>query len=327
MSALTVPSNFGAVSKLFVNQPIEDELSAGVASGYGIISYRGKVWRTKYRGEERDLMRSDGDGPRASIEVVILKSAINKSKIFYKDGYKEGSSESPDCFSANGVTPDVGSKDKQANTCDGCPMNAWGSKVTAAGKPTKACSDSKRVAIVPVEDIDNEVLGGPMLLRIPAASLQDAGAFSQRMAQLGYPLHSIAVRIGFDTKEAFPKFTFGAIRALSDDEAARVMELRNDVRTTRLLSEQVEAQAEALSVQEQTASAFEQPPQPKPAPAPAIAAPVPAHDPETGEIVDAAPKRDYKKKPAPAPAPAPVEEAAPSSFDDELDAQLNDLLK
>lgn len=320
MTAL-IPQNFGAVSKVFANQPIQDELSAGVQTGYGIISYRGKVWRTKYRGEERDLMRSDGDGPRASIEVVILKSSLSKSKIFYKDGYKEGSSESPDCFSANGVTPDLSAKAKQANSCDACPMNAWGSKVTAAGKPTKACSDSKRIAIVPVEDIENETLGGPMLLRVPAASLQDAAGFSQKMAALGYPLHSIAVRIAFDVKEAFPKFMFSAIRTLTDDEAQRVLTLRDDQRTARVLSEAVDMQEEApapVSI----ASVFEQPPQ--------VAAPAtPPHDPVTGEITQVAqPKRDYKKKPAPtpAPAPAPVEAAAPTSFDDELDAQLNSLL-
>jgi hypothetical protein len=317
MSAL-IPQNFGAVSKVFANQPIQDELSAGVQTGYGIISYRGKVWRTKYRGEERDLMRADGDGPRASIEVVILKSSINKSKIYYKDGYKEGSSESPDCFSTNGVTPDLSAKVKQANSCAACPMNAWGAKVTAAGKPTKACSDSKRMAIVPVEDIENETLGGPMLLRVPAASLQDGAGFSQKMAGLGYPLQSIAVRIGFDVKEAYPKFVFGAIRTLTDDEAQRVLKLRDDPRTLRVLSEEIELQSDAQPAQIE--SAFEQPP---------AAAPVPPHDPVTGEIEQAAqPKREYKKKPAPTPtpAPAPVEAAAPSSFDDELDAQLNSLL-
>jgi hypothetical protein len=315
-----IPVNFGPVSKVFANQPVEDELSAGVSSGYGIISYRGKVWRTKYRGEERDLMRADGDGPRASIEVVILKSSMNKSKIFYKDGYKEGSSESPDCFSANGMTPDISSKNKQANTCDACPMNAWGSRVTSAGKPGKACSDSKRIAIVPLEDLENEAFGGPMLLRVPAASLQDAAGFSQKMAQIGYPLQGIAVRISFDTKEAFPKFVFSAIRPLTDDEAQRVLDLRNDPRTMRVLSETVEASAEPVQVAA-PANVFEQPPQvaaPKPAPAPA-------------PVVEAeveAPKRNYKKTAAPAPAPVVVEEAAPTatSFDDELDAQLNSLL-
>ena len=105
------------------------------------------------------------------------------------------------------------------------------------------------------------------------------------------------------------------------------MELRDDPRVVRILSETSEARPDAPPA---PAMVFEQPPQPKPAPAPA-AAPVPAHDAETGEITEAAPqKREYKKKPAaPAPAPEPIEGAAPTatSFDDALDAQLDQLLR
>jgi hypothetical protein len=69
-----------------------------------------------------------------------------------------------------------------------------------------------------------------------------------------------------------------------------------------------------------------------------VAAPVapalPPHDPVTGEVTEAAPaKREYKKRVAPAPAPvappAPVVEEEMgngSDIEDELDAQLNDLL-
>lgn len=310
-----IPVNFGPLANVFANQKVEDELSAGISASYGVLSYRGKVWRTKYRGEERDLMREDGDGPRASIEVVILKSSVAKSKIFYKDGYKEGSSESPDCFSTNGVTPDPLVKVKQANSCDACPMNAWGSHITPAGKPSKKCSDSKRIAVVPLSDMGNEAFGGPMLLRIPAGSLQEAASFSQKMAQLGYPLHSIGVRIGFDVKEAFPKLMFSAIRPLSEAEAGLAVSLRDDPRTMRVLSEMQEAHSDAPAAP-QVQSVFEQP-------AP-VTAPLPVK-----AVEEAAPaqKRDYKKK-APAPTPAAPEENAStdSSFDDELDAQLNALL-
>jgi hypothetical protein len=340
-----IPSNFGAVSTRFAAHKPEDDLSAGVSSGFGIISYRGKVWRTKFRGEETSLMREDGDGPRASIEVVILKAANHLAKIFYKDGYKEGSTESPDCFSTNGLTPDINSKAKQANTCANCPMNAWGSRITPAGKPGKACSDSKRTVVVPLGDMENEVFGGPMLLRIPAASLQDLAQYGQKMGALGYPYYAIGTRISFDVKEAFPKFVFSAIRPLTDAEADRVLELREDPRVNRILSE-AEVTPEQANPAE-VASAFEQPstgtarstgnggasfdksPKTSSEPVKRAAPAAVAHDPETGEVKAEAPKRDYKKKPAPVAAPVPEEEEdAPTatSFDDELDAQLDGLL-
>jgi len=166
MSNITIPNQFGAVSTVFANANVNNDLAAGVVSGFGIISYRGKVWRTKYRGEERDLMRADGDGPRSSIEVVILKASGNLAKIFYESGYVEGSTAQPDCWSSNGVTPDANAPNKQHSACATCKQNAFGSRITPAGKQGKACSDSKRLAIVPLEDIDNEVFGGPLLHRL-----------------------------------------------------------------------------------------------------------------------------------------------------------------
>ena len=135
---------------------------------------------------------------------------------------------------------------------------------------------------------------------------------------------ALPIWIAFDTKEAYPKFVFSAIRPLTDAEADQVLALRNDPRVTRILAEIGEGSTSTmLAVTQQ--SVFEQPP----------------HDPDTGEIKSSAPapapapapaaKREYKKKaaaPAPAPTPAAEPEAAPSgtSFDDEFDAMLENLL-
>jgi hypothetical protein len=322
-----VPKNFGPLSNRFRNAQLENDLAGGVATSYGIVGYRGKVWSIRHRGDERQLLREDGDGPRGSIEVVIVKANAHLSKIWYENGYVEGSAAAPDCFSNNGITPDASSAKKQSNTCATCPMNAWGSRITPAGKAGKACSDSKRIAVVPLADLNNEVYGGPMLLRVPAASLNDLAAYGTKMQQIGYPYQAIGTRIAFDPAESYPKFVFSAIRPLSDDEADVVLSLAHGPQVARVLSEEQASAGPALPPPD-PASVFEQPPAPKPAPAPG-AAPLPAHDPETGEIqqeAKPAAKRTYKKTPAPAPAPEPVSVAAPSSFEDELDAQLNGLL-
>ena len=47
-----VPTNFGPISGRFSNTPKEDDLSAGVQTGFGIVGYKGKVWSTRYRGSE-----------------------------------------------------------------------------------------------------------------------------------------------------------------------------------------------------------------------------------------------------------------------------------
>jgi hypothetical protein len=321
-----IPVNFGALPAEYAAEArAESELGAGVSSGFAVLSYRNGRWHTKYRGEEKLLTNDQGD-PRLSIEVVIIKAASAVAKTFYKDGYKEGSAEAPDCASTNGVTPDIGVKAKQCNTCAACPNNAWGSRVTSSGKAGKACSDNKRAVVVPLGDLENELLGGPMMLRIPAASLNEAASYETRMKALGFPVHMIGTRVSFDTSVNYPKMLFREIRALAKWEIDRIKEYRNDPRVIRILSE---GDGVATPI---AGPNFEQPaPAPKPKPAHVAAAPLPAHDPETGEVtpeVTPAPRRAPAKKPEPAPVAAAPEETASTgtSFDDELDAQMEALM-
>ena len=94
---ITIPQGFGAVSTVFSGAAgTNDELGAGVASSYGIVGYKGKVWSIRHQGNEQILMRDDGDGPRNSIEVILIKASPAISKIFYKQGYVDGSNASPD---------------------------------------------------------------------------------------------------------------------------------------------------------------------------------------------------------------------------------------
>jgi len=240
-----IPASFGAVSNKFASTPVADDLSSGIQSSFGLIGYKGKVWSVRYRGDETPLMREDGDGPRNSIEVVILQAAKTVSKIWYKDGYVEGSNAAPDCFSNNGVVPEVSSKLKQCETCAACPMNQWGSRITPAGKQGKACSDSKRLAVVPEQDMLNEAHGGPMLLRVPAASLQDIAMYGQKMQQMGFPYYAVVTKISFDPNEAFPKFIFTGVRPLNDAEADVVLAHREGHQVERILSESEFAVAQA----------------------------------------------------------------------------------
>lgn len=259
---IIIPQGFGAVANAFASTPVEDDLSAGIQASFGIVGYKGKVWSIRYRGDETQLMREDGDGPKSSINVVIVKSSKHISKIFYKDGYVEGSTAAPDCFSNNGVVPDPASTAKQCDTCALCPHNAWGSRITPAGKPGKACSDSKRIAVVPENDLANEAFGGPMLLRVPAASLQDLAAYGQKMQQLGYPYFSIVTKISFDPAESYPKFKFSAVTPLKDKDANIILPMRDGASTERILNESEYAEPAPVQTHaEQVASAFEQPPE------------------------------------------------------------------
>lgn len=320
---VSLPKGFGAVSSVFGGAAAtNDELGAGVASSYGVMGYKGKVWSTRYQGVETPLMREDGDGARGSIEVVIVKAAAPISKIYYKGGYTEGSTAAPDCWSANGQTPDGSVQNKVHATCADCPMNAWGSRVTEAGKQGKACADSRRIAVVPVADIDNELFGGPMLLRVPAASLKDLKAYGDLLNNYQYPYYAVATRISFDPKEAYPKFVFSAIRPLNDGEARKIMALRDDKRVSTVLNETADQRvsAAAPATASVPASPFE-----TPAEAPKLSeqakATAPAVDPEAEAKKAAAAER--KRKAAEAAAEAARLAALAAAEDEDEDAIID----
>lgn len=354
MNDLTInPSSFGAVPSVFAgHRNVADELAAGVNGGFGHIGYKGKAWAIRYNGNEQLLMRDDGDGPRNSIEVVILKGAAAVSKIYYEGQFVEGSHAAPDCFSTNGVTPDAGAQHKQHTVCATCAKNAWGSRITNAGKQGKACSDSRRLAVVPLGDIKNEIYGGPLLLRVPAASLKDLAAYSRTMDALGYPYYAIGTRVAFDPNEAYPKFVFSGIRALTEAEAKQVLAWREDALVTRILAEGTDGgEVQTVAPAAALASAFEQPPAPAAMQLTAPAPVVPQTTPPTATVGDVVPSTVSSgfgpvatSQPAPqatqapatvtpaaavSPVQSPQNDAAPTgamSFDEALDAKMEELL-
>lgn len=293
-----------------------DDLSAGVSGSFAVMSFRASRWRIKYQGEETPILNGDGD-PVASIEAVILKANPHITKNYYEQGYSEGAAEAPDCFSLDGVRPDASAPSRQADTCAQCPKNVFGSRITPAGKKAKACQDNRRLALVPANDLDNETFGGPMLLRVPAASLADLAMMGKNLKARGFPYNAVTVRIGFDMEASYPKLTFKPIRPLTDDEAVKVRELLHDDRLERILAEAVELKDDAPAAEPEPPAddLFEQPVQNKPKAAkPAAAKPAAA--------------KPVAAKPAaakPAPAPEPVGEA---SLDDDIQgilAELGDL--
>lgn len=242
MSAAVVPFAGGKVPAIYKEiAPDADDLSAGVSSGFAVVSFRTSKWRIKYQGEEHPVLNADGD-PISSLEVVVLRANPHITKNFYKVGYSDGAAEAPDCYSLDGLRPDEGSKIKQSKTCASCPQNVFGSRISTDGRPSKAkaCQDNRRLAVVPINDIANETFGGPMLLRVPAASLAELGLMGKNLKARGFPYNAVSVRIGFDMEASYPKLTFKPVRPVTEDEAEKIKALLSDDKLHRILAEAVE---------------------------------------------------------------------------------------
>lgn len=208
--------NAGGVANVFA--------AAVSAGGFPVVSIKGKVFHIQ-RGDERELVTAPGDdeAPAASIEVVVVGINPHKSKVYYSEGYQEGSVDKPTCYSNDGIAPGADAQEPQAKKCATCVHNQWGSRITDSGSKAKACSDSMRLAIAPAGQIND-----PMLIRVPATSLKPLGQYGEMLAKRGVLPHQVVTKIGFDHSVSHPALTFKAIRFVSEEELEEVDEVMQD---------------------------------------------------------------------------------------------------
>jgi hypothetical protein len=197
-----------------------DDLDSGVSSGFPVMSIRGAKWRIAEGGEERPIYIPGTTDLAPAIRVVLLRSNPAVSKTFYASKFEEGSDAAPDCYSSDGIAPAADSPKPQATSCAACPHNVWGSKMTDAGKKTKACADVRRTAILPADDLDYS----PILLRVPAASLGDLADYGRALKKRGIPYMAVVTKLSFDPDASYPKINFTYERVLSGEELMKVAE-------------------------------------------------------------------------------------------------------
>lgn len=107
--------------------------------------------------------------PRLDLPVIVVGANPNKSKVYYEGKFDPDTTMPPTCYSDNGTAPSAQAQQKMARTCAECELGGWGSDTSEiSGKPTKACNDRKKVAVIVVGDTANLVYE----MQIPPASLK-----------------------------------------------------------------------------------------------------------------------------------------------------------
>ncbi len=267
-----------APAKALVAAGIDAALGEGIRASYGILGIKAGKFRIKYRGTEEVVMKVDQDTgqkvPVSSLEVVIIKANPFLTKQFYIGAYVEGSNAAPDCYSLDGKNPAPQIPKPVSTSCTLCPKNQFGSLISDSGVKQKACRDSKKLAIVPLGNLRNEIMNGPMLFRVPPSSLKDLSNLADAMKARGYPYNSVAVRISFDLEVSHPKPLFRAIRPLTDAEAEIVLEHYHGDQVHAILADSDPVPDAALAPVEAIGQ-FEQEPAPVPAGTPVAARPAP----------------------------------------------------
>jgi hypothetical protein len=212
----TVPAFLRNANFLSVNQKAMQGLSTGAPPR---LSYRGSRFRfVAADGTETPVTENNG----VAIDVVVVDASEHVSKFFYNKAYDPNAEDmSPACFSDNGVGPSIRAAKPQSLLCGNCPNNAWGSKITPQGTQVKACSDVKKLAIIPVNNIN----GSAYMLTVPGASLKTWQGFVDTVSKRNIPVPALVVQVSFDVTAEYPKLVFTPTRYISEQEAGAIQEL------------------------------------------------------------------------------------------------------
>lgn len=236
-----------------------------------------------------------------TLDTIIVGANPRVSKVFYAKQF-DASAENvrPECWSNDGLKPDVQVERPVHAQCADCPHNVLGSKVLPSGAKSKMCADQRHLAVVPAAD-PTKVYS----LTVPVSGMKALREYFKELSNYGIGPEEAITELGFDDTASFPKITFKQKGFVPEKAIGKV--------DTLLESDDVKVATRQLA--------------PKSA-GPALAAPaaqkaLPAAAPAPAPAVDDA----YEEEaPAAAPAAAPAKPAvAPVKASDELSKKLDSL--
>lgn len=309
---ITLPAQLPAY--LTQGGPTNEEFAGGLSQGFPLafLSLRGKEFRFRKGGVEVPTRKRE-------LPVVMVAARPSLSKRYYAEGYVSGRTDAPDCSSKNGVIPDVAAP--QAESCQVCPHNVWGSGKDQNGNPTKgkACQDYKRLVVWAVGLHDEPVVVdlGPTSLKPPKDQRTNYtmyGPYVTALARHGLDPAKVVTVLEFTDAE-YPQLSFRFDRLVTEQEYARVLDMRQHEDVQFVVNE--DAHEEAAPIVEDSA-----PSQPAPQPAP-VPEPTPAPAPQ-GQPAQPKPQQEPTQPELPglgtAAEPAPPESTADEGSEDLLAA-------
>lgn len=176
--------------------------------------------------------------PGNKMEVIIVASAHRHT--LYKQPYDPDTPVSPDCFAlseeGDGIAPHENVTNPEHTSCDGCPMNEWGSirllnpKSKSKGK---ACKQGRRLVVMPANQAtsaDEVTKAEIALVDLPVTSVKNfATLVNVVAASRQRPVWAVVT-----VMQAQPhvtnqfEVTFTPVRLIEDEEALRAIMARRE---------------------------------------------------------------------------------------------------
>lgn len=159
------PSGGGKLAKIEPSPEIVERVTELVES---LETFQEDEFRLPLIRFKEDFELSEGGEHVETFEGVIVYTKA--SNVYYAGSYKPGQTQPPDCFSPDGVKPNV--PEPMHPTCKGCPKNQFGSGTSGEGK---ACKNTRPVFILvknpEAEEGEFPYSALPKVLRVPPTSL------------------------------------------------------------------------------------------------------------------------------------------------------------
>lgn len=192
-----------------------------------------------------DRIRTDGprgfitpDGQEGeSIEAVIVNFV--SSNAYYEGIYDAGNPQPPACFAIGTepatMVPSDNSPNKQADACAICSNNQFGTALNGKGK---ACKNTRQLALVSVDALDNPDVDPPIwVLAVPPASIKSFDTYARTLATQHKTVPSgVITQITLEQGTQYAAPRFSVLRPLNPEEMG-VYWARKEEATQRLFAE------------------------------------------------------------------------------------------
>lgn len=189
--------------------------------------------------QDKKFKLPDGTQTPGPFDAIIIDFV--SGNFFYEGAYDPNNIVPPACFSLSpqpsGMVPSDSSPLRQADKCDTCPMNQFGSDGNG-----KACKNSRMLALLPPDgDIDTPLA----ILKVSPTALKAYDSYVASVARAtNRPPYGVITEITFDDSRSYPSLRFGNPRPVDNDVLGVVMARREEARK-RLLTEPDVSQFEA----------------------------------------------------------------------------------
>jgi hypothetical protein len=202
------------------------------------LSIRGKAFRVQ-QGDDETVIKDGDDNNLQRLRVVIIaaRDALNKA---YYEGAWTGTKQDAACFSLDGVRPNPGVPNQQNDICATCIKNAFGTSSNGKGK---ACSDAKKIIVVPINDLGNgsaelaQWQGDttPFTMSVPAGSFKTWKSYVTTLAANKVPMRAAVTELSFADTE-YPSLEFKYAGLMTAEAFAEIEDLRATEQVVKSIS-------------------------------------------------------------------------------------------